>query len=137
MPRQQRLLKILILCFMPIGVIGGVGALAGTLWYYFSATQYLMASSSPSGRYRALLTKERDQTDCGGSGGTFVVVERTRGLIKSGEMPLFCVSDEGARDLKVRWSGLDELTIDCPHCENGTFRFYNGRWGDFTFRLEH
>jgi hypothetical protein len=116
-----------------VGVVGGVGALAGTLWYYFSGTKYLMASSSPSRQYRALITKERDQTDCGGSGSTFVVVERKTGFIKSGEMPLFCVSDEGARDLKIQWSGPS----DCPQCGNGTFRFYNGRLGDFTFRLEH
>jgi len=66
------------------------------------------------------------------------VAERKTGFIKSGEMPLFCVFRMKVRE-DLRFGGRDrnELTIDCPQCENGTFRFYNGRWGDFSFRLEH
>jgi hypothetical protein len=137
MPRRQRFLKFLILCFMPIGVIGGIGALAGTFWYYFSAQKYLVAATSPSQRYRALIIRERDSDDCGSSGGRFIVVQRKSGFFKTGEMPVFCVSEDGSENLNIRWSGSNELTIACPHCEDGTFRFYNGRWGDFSFRLEH
>jgi hypothetical protein len=137
MPRRQRFLKLLILCYMPIGVIGGMGALAGTLWYYFSATTYLAAANSPNGRYRALIVRERDADECGESESRFVVVQHKAGFIKTGEMTVFCVSRDGASDLSIRWSGSNELTIDCPHCEDGSFRFYNGRWGDFSFRLEH
>jgi hypothetical protein len=137
MPQNQRLLKLLILCFMPIGVIAGTGAIAGTFWYYFAGTKYLAASTSPSGHYRALITTERDRQDCGFSRAKFVTIERRTAFVKTGEMPLFCVSDDGAAGLSLRWSAPNELTIDCPQCENGTFRFYNGNWGDFSYRLEH
>jgi hypothetical protein len=136
MPRRQQLLKVLILCYMPIGIIGAAGALAGTMWYYFSATKYLAAATSPDNRYRALIVEERDRTDCGDSRSRIVVVQRKAGFIKTGEISLFCVSSEGAGNLSLRWSGSNELTIECPHCEDGSFRFYNGRWGDFSFRLE-
>jgi len=122
---------------MPIGVIGAVGALAGTFWYYFSAEEYLAATTSPGDRYRALIVSERERDDCGASGSKIVVVQRKTGFFKTGEMPVFCVSENGSNNLNIRWSGSTELTIDCPHCEDGSFRLYNGRWGDFSFRLEH
>lgn len=137
MPRRQRFLKLLILCFMPVGIIGGIGAIAGTFWFYFSGTKYLASATSPDGRYRALIVEERDSDDCGGAGSILVVAQRKISFLKTGELAIFCVSHSGAGDLSIRWSGSNELTIDCPQCVNGTFRFYNGGWGDFSFRLEH
>jgi hypothetical protein len=137
MPRQQGVLKLLILCFMPFGVVGAVGALAGTIWYFFSADSYLAEATSPSHQYRALIVRERDRDDCGFADSKIIVVERKTGILKTGELPLFCVSKEGSESLNIRWSGLNELTIDCPHCGDGSFRFYDGRWGDFSFRLVH
>ena len=137
MPRHQSFLKFLILCYMPFGVVAGIGAYAGTFWYLFSGEKYLAAADAPSGHFRALIVRVRDNHDCGASGGTFVVIERKIGFLKTGELSVFCAADEAADGLGVQWSGPSELSINCPRCTEGEFHFYNGRWGEFTFRLEH
>jgi len=137
MPRQQRLLKLLILCYMPLGVIAGIGAYAGTLWYFFDGTKYLASSNSPSRRYRAVLVSQRDGEDCGAPDQKEIVIERRIGILRTGELALFCVDEQTSEGLSLRWTGPDELTIRCPNCEEGSFRFYNGRWGRFTYRLDH
>jgi len=133
---RQRFLKILIICYAPLGIVAGIGAYAGTFWFYFSQTKYLSSANSPSGRYRALLLEEKDSAECKDDDKA-ILIERRAGIFKTGELPLFCVRDTNARDLDFQWSGPSELTIDCPNCEPGTFEYYNGKWGEFSFRLEH
>src|SRR5271156_340459 len=138
MQRQQRLLKLCILLLMPVGVIAAMGALAGTFWFYASGVRYLSSANAPSGHFRAIIFKSRDQNECGESARTditFVVVERHTWFVKTGEFTPFCVFAEAASGLSIHWSGPNELSIVCPNCTEENSTFYDGNWGQAAFRL--
>ena len=139
MPREQRLLKFCILLMMPLAVIAAFGAFAGTFWFSFSGEKYLSAVNSPSGHFRAVLVEERDSR-CGDAGSTessiFLKLERRVSLLKTGEFTPFYAAKSAAAGLSMRWSGPNQLFIDCPKCTEESFDFYGGNWGEATFQLK-
>ena len=139
MPRSQRLLKFCILLTMPVTVIAAMGSLAGTYWFAFSGERQLSAMNSPSGHFRAVWVSERDarcveQTKA--PRDMFLKIERRYGLIKTGEFVPFCVSGDQVEGLTMRWTGNNELTVECSGCQRNRFAFYEGNWGDATFHLK-
>ena len=135
MPKKQRLLKLFILLFTPIATLAARGTLAGTIWFGLSGERYLGAINAPSGQFRAVIVQERDSHDCGQSGNTFITVERKVWFIKTGTFTPFCVGNDFADGLSMRWSGKNDLTITCPKCSGDNFWFDDENWGGVAFKL--
>jgi hypothetical protein len=135
MARKQAALKLAILLMAPVSTLAALGAYAGTFWFYFSQQKFRSASTSPSKRFRVVVVERLGDDGCGSSKSTFVVVERRFGVFKTGEFAAFCLGDD-AGNLSLKWTGPDELTIDCLNCPATEFQMYGSRWGRATFRYE-
>jgi hypothetical protein len=139
-PGKQRFLKLGILLITPFSILAAFGAFTANAWLSFSSEQYRSAANSPSGHFRAVLAEEHatrcEEKERGWTHSFFLKVERRAWFVKTGEFVPFCVAGDSAAGLSMRWSGPNELTIECPNCADERFEFYSGNWGEATFRMK-
>lgn len=83
MTRAQRFVQWAIRLFIPIGVLGGAGAIAGTLLYSFEQSRDVVSVLSPAHDYGATLVSQSRSCAEGGiaSQSTTVYVERRWGIM--------------------------------------------------------
>jgi hypothetical protein len=126
--RSQRTLKVLLLIYMPFGVLAGLGGFASFSLREISDVHLSQQSDAPGRTYRAYIAHVFSSQNCGRLSSSIVVVERRLGYLKTGEFVPFCFDgDPGA--IRLSWNGPYDLTIGCPHCAPARVERYPGNWG--------
>jgi hypothetical protein len=127
MARSQRILKFLILLYMPFGILAGLGSVSSFSLRELSDVHLSQQSDAPGKTYRAYIEHIFSSQNCGRN-RSMVVVERRFGYLKTGEFVPFCL-DGSPDEIRLSWSSSHDLNIACPHCDPDKIEGFVGNWG--------
>jgi hypothetical protein len=128
---KQRVLKFFIRLMLPIFAIGGFGAIWGML--VVSAHDEVVTNAVWSGdhRYRASIVQSFASDDCGKSGHSVVLVERSQFLVNTGQFVPFCL-DGPPSNIALHWEDAHTLSIACSGCSQN-YGYAEQNWGRLHF----
>jgi hypothetical protein len=137
MTRAQRFVRLMIRALMPIGVLGGAGAIAGSIAMSFEQSRDISTLLSPKHEYGATIVSASGSCINGrfANRSTTVYVERRWGIVKTGSFAPFCVDNEPSH-VQVAWQDDLTLRIECHGCNASDYSVADTNWGKLRFAFD-
>ena len=137
MTRAQRFVRLVIRILIPVFVLGGIGAIAGSLAMSFEQSRDVSTLMSPTREYGATLVSASQSCANGrfAKTSTSVYVERRWWIVKTGLFSPFCVNSEPTH-VRVAWQDDRTLRIECHGCNPDDYFVADTNWGRLRFAYD-